>query len=326
MQPGAGSRAEKGYAVKKIESMDYLFVGVTLAVGMAEAAHLAALFSGWSFGTCSGLFLGAAGIGILCFAGAGIRALVKGSREERGIRLRLPERVEGILWGITGFLFLSQLVFLCLEGAFYRRGDIMVETVGSFLDSDGIYRVNPLTGNPYREGLPLRLKILCLPTLYGSLCRLTGLEPWAVVRRVVPVLTLFGCFGALGLLGRSLFPEDSDSPVSGRRKRACFMLVAALLLWVESSARGTEGFCLLYCGAEGTTIRNCVLMPWLFSLCIRRKWGLVPLCILAEACITWTFYGLGACAAVAAGMALAGLGQRIFLAGLKGGRKSGREL
>lgn len=85
------------------------------------------------------------------------------------------------------------------------------------------------------------------------------------------------------------------------------MAAAALLLWVESSAPGTEGFGLLYCGAGGLSIRNCVLMPWLFSLCIRKKWFLTPLCILAEACIAWTFYGLGACVAVAAGMALAGM-------------------
>lgn len=294
--------------MKKIENIDYLYIGITLAIGLAEGAHLAALFSGWSFVRCSELFLGAAALGLLCGGAAGLFCLAgKVRRGEKILRLGPPRRVEAVLWAVVAVLFASQLAFVWLEGASYRRGDILAETVGSFLASDGIYQVNPLTGNPYTEGLPLRIQILCLPTLYGSLCRLTGLSPWTMVGQAAPAAVLLFCYGALILLGRSLFPDNPSSGVSAGRKRACFMAAAALLLWVESSAPGTEGFGLLYCGAGGLSIRNCVLMPWLFSLCIRKKWFLTPLCILAEACIAWTFYGLGACVAVAAGMALAGM-------------------
>ena len=52
--------------MKKIENIDYLYIGITLAIGLAEGAHLAALFSGWSFVQCSELFLGAAALGLLC--------------------------------------------------------------------------------------------------------------------------------------------------------------------------------------------------------------------------------------------------------------------
>lgn len=173
-----------------------------------------------------------------------------------------------------------------------------METVGSFLASDGIYQVNPMTGMAYTEGVPLRLKILCLPGLYGSLCRLTGLRPGTVVWRIVPAAVLFGCYTAYALLGKALFPQD-------RRKRACFLLVVSALLWAGAYSYGMDGFGVLCCGWQGLTIRNCVLLPWLLSLCIRKRWAWAILCVLGEACMVWTFYGCGACLAVAVGMALA---------------------
>lgn len=56
---------------------------------------------------------------------------------------------------------------------------------------------------------------------------------------------------------------------------------------------GLEGFGLLHGGFQGVTIRNAVLMPYLFGLCLRRKWKLAILAILAESCLVWTLYGAG---------------------------------
>ena len=176
----------------------------------------------------------------------------------------------------------------------------MVETVESFLVSDGIYQVNPMTGMPYAEGMPLRLKILCLPTLYGSLCRWTGLEPGLMVQRIVPMAVLLGSYGAFSLLGRTLFPQEG-------RMRALFLLLVSALMWAGAYAYGMEGFDLLCSGWRGVSIRGGVLLPWTASLCLRRKWPGVCLCVLAEACTVWTFYGCGACLAMAAGLAAAGL-------------------
>ena len=65
-----------------------------------------------------------------------------------------------------------------------------------------------------------------------------------------------------------------------------------------------DGFNVLFAGWRGVSIRNAVLIPYTVSLCIRKKYLHALLCVLAEACIVWTHYGLGACLVVILGMAL----------------------
>lgn len=294
--------------VKKNTFEDLLISGGIIIIGLAEAAHLAALLLELSFAECSRLLAGLAGAALACgavlwlarrhrAAKAGTGALGRGGiqpTEGRG------DRPEMVLYGMFLAVAASQLIFICMGDTMYRERDMTVETVGSFLASDAVYQVDPMTGMPYLKGMPLRWKILCLPTLYGSLCRLTGLRPELVVWTIVPVAVLLGCYAAFAVLGKALFPE------SGRR-RACFLLAVAVLLWVGAYGYGMDGFGVLCCGWRGTTIRNAMLLPWTLSLCIRKKWPGVLLCALAEACIVWTLYGLGASVAVAAGMALAQL-------------------
>lgn len=280
---------------------DFFLMAVTALIGLAEMAHLAAVFLKWPFSRCAlffGCLAGAAGVlgfGLLFFvlrkrcAGTG-RALVR------------PALPEALLYAFFAALALSQLIFLCAGNTMYRGGDMTAETVGSFLAADSVYRVNPLTGAPYTGGIPLRLKILCLPSLYASLCRWTGLRPAALVQTAVPVAVWFGSYVSFYVLACSFFPDDAARPRQ-RRRRACFMAVVALLLWAGSYREGMDGFGILFAAWRGAVIRNVVLMPWLVSLCLRRKWLCAMLCIMAEACITWTWYGCGACAAVAFGMA-----------------------
>jgi hypothetical protein len=103
---------------------------------------------------------------------------------------------------------------------------------------------------------------------------------------MVPILTLVAAYLAYRSLARALF--------SGRRfLEYLFFVLTALLIFVGDYGYGMEGFGLLHAGFQGTTIRMAIMMPWLFGLCLRRKWRLVPLVLLAEACIVWTLYGLG---------------------------------
>ena len=150
-------------------------------------------------------------------------------------------------------------------------------------------------------------------TLYGSLCRWTGLEPGLMVQRIVPMAVLLGSYGAFSLLGRTLFPQEG-------RMRALFLLLVSALMWAGAYAYGMEGFDLLCSGWRGVSIRGGVLLPWTASLCLRRKWLGVCLCVLAEACMVWTFYGCGACLAMAAGLAAAGLLCRKLTGRARGGR------
>lgn len=287
--------------MKKICLGDCLMVGVVTLIGLAEAVHLAALFLKWNITRCAIVW---GGLSVLAVLGGVLFVLL--FRKKWGLTMNFkrekPGRTAKILYGIFIILLISQLIFIWLGDNSYRQGDMTLEAVQSFLASDGIYRVNPMTGAPYTAGMPLRLKILCLPTLYAGICKITGLSAEFAVRTLIPTITLINCYVAFGILAGSLFPAGEDQAYG---KRACFLAAAALLLWVGTYRYGMDGFDLLYCGWRGVTIRNCVLIPWLISLCIRRKWLSALLCILAEACMVWTLYGCGWCLFLAAGMAVA---------------------
>lgn len=261
-----------------------------MVIGAAEAAHLCGVFFHRPFSECTVIFgvLGAGAVGL-----AALDAL-------RRPRISAPAKAraeKGLLF-LFAVLVLSQILFITVGKNVSVQGDMTVETVGSFLRSNAVYQVNPLTGRAYVEGLPIRLEILCLPTLYAALSGIFHIRHDVLVLYVMPVITLLCCYGAYGCLAKSLFPED-------RRKRFLFLALTALLVWIGSYSRGMDGFGLLYSGWQGVTIRNTVLIPYGISLCLRKKYAYLPLCVLAEMCIAWTLYGMGTCLAVILGMLMA---------------------
>lgn len=282
---------------------DALLTGELILTGLAVAAHVTAVFTGQSFSRCTILFVELMGAALLLaavlFLFRGV-ALRKKKEEEQSPAeaVNRPDFTEKLLLVIFWILVAAQLFYLLWNAGVYAAGDMTVETVGSFLETDGIYRVNPMTGQAYTVGIPSRLKILCLPTLYGIFCRLSGLSPESVVTTAVPVWVFVSSYAAFFCVGKSLFPES-------RKKRICFMITVVILMWAGRGFHSMDGFSLLYCGYRGVTVRNLVLIPYLLSLCLRKRWIMVLLCILAEACIVWTFYGLGACLLTAAGLILA---------------------
>lgn len=289
---------------------DCLVAGLTVVTGLAEAAHLCAVFMKMPFSRCGILFGGmcillgclsllVCGLGKSRSAGQAVREVESGYTHKMGPRFHKNGynwgKAEKVLAGLLGGLVIFQVIFLLAGWGRYLQGDMTVETVGSFLYTDAVYEVNPLTGDVYQGGMPARLKILCLPSLYGMLCRIFALDPRTVVWTVFPLVTLVCSYGAFSCVGRCLFPGD-------RKKVLCFLAVIALLLWAEAYWFGMDGFGLLYSGWRGAVIRNLVLLPWLVSLCLRRKWRAVLLCVAAESCMVWTLYGLGVCAFVAVGL------------------------
>ena len=293
---------------------DALLAGWTAVIGIGEATHLAAAFFGFSLDRCCLLFGGL----ILALTGASAAFLIcrgrknrgkshgnsygnnhgKRDGESRGVnRAFSAVRREGagfFLAAAVG-LFLLQMGYLLFSGNVYVGGDITAETVAGFLADNGVYQTNPLTGLPYSEGLPERLRILCLPTLYSVLCRMFSLTPRVLLWRVIPCFTLILCYCAYSCVGRCLFP---DSP--GRRY--FFLAAVGLLLWVSCLTPGMDGFGVLFCGYRGVVFRNAVLVPWLFSLWLRQKRKLTVLCMLAEICLVWTLYGAGVCLLITAGL------------------------
>ncbi len=267
---------------------DAWLIGEIAVIGVAEAAHLGCVFAGWSFSREATVFGIAAGV----LALAGLAAAFF-PRAGKGLgpflrRFRQGSRQELVLLLLFGVLVLSQVVYILSGKGIYCDGDMTAETVGSFLYTDRVYEVNPMTGADYVGGVPLRLKILCLPGLYGALCRLFALQPAEVVWKAIPLATLAGGYCAFSCLGRCLFAEDG-------KKRYCFLVLTALLVWAGKYALWMDGFGILCSGWRGVVIRNTVLVPYAVSLCLRRRWVPVVLCIAAEACIAWTLYGAGIC-------------------------------
>lgn len=286
---------------------DSVLVGGIVIIGLTEAVHLWAVVLGQPFSACVRVFL--CGLAVLLLAAILLIATEKlrqrrnpaYAREVEKMRVRKamtksrPESTGRILYTIFGVMVLLQLIGLPGRQESYLIGDMTVETVNTMLATDTIYRFNPMTGQPYVLGMPTRLKLLCLPTLYAILCELFGMNASYLVWRVVPVLVLLGSYLAFATVAKALFP-------AGHKQRALFLVLVALLMWVGTNAYGMDGFGLQYTAWRGVSLRAGILLPYTFGLLLRKRWRPVPLCVLAEACIVWTLYGMGACLVVTSGM------------------------
>lgn len=295
--------------MQEFSRADSVLVGGMVIIGLAEAAHLGAVVLGRSFSDCVKLFM--LGLLLLLFVSAIMVAL--GKRLERHDKLFVRENnrqkikkamttdshqtENRVIFFVFGLIVLIQLLMLVTEQKIYPTGDMTAETVNSMLTTNGIYGVNPLTGQAYTTGIPMRLKILCLPTLYAIICEIFGMSASQVVWTLVPALTLLGSYLAFFTVAKALFPAEA-------KKRGIFMVIVALLLWMGDYLYGMDGFAVQYAGFRGVSIRMAILLPYTFGLVIRRKWRLVLLCVLAEASIVWTLYGMGACLFAATGMIL----------------------
>lgn len=292
---------------------DELLTGGILLTGLAAAAHLGAMVCGWSVSAVTKLFalmllalllvsLGILGVAVLLdkrtktpgkqgMESADGKKAAAGSFGKKAAdwwksQLTSCSRKEAVVLGISVVILLYQVGCILLPTKVYVDADLTLETVKSFQLSDQLYALNPLNGLPFQEGLPSRLKILCLSTLYTMLSSLFSVDAEVLVWRAVPVMVLCGSCLAYISLGRILFPEN-------RLNRRLFLAFVLLLFCVGDYLYGMEGFGLLHGGWQGTTIRNAVLLPWLLGLVIRKKWVLILGVILVEACIVWTTYGAG---------------------------------
>ena len=294
---------------KRDSFADIVVLCFIMMIGAAEAAHLSGVFFHRTVLACTVIFrvlavlFAAVLVIFIIFRRFGI--LLKEKMREKGSRLLTGEKILLVLFA---FFAVSQILFMLIGKNVYVQGDMTVETVRSFLHTNALYQVNPMTGRAYEDGLPSRLEVLCLPTLYASLSSIFRIRADVLILQVVPVITLLCCYGAYICLAKGLFPEE-------RNKQLCFLAAVAFLLWIGSCGYGMDGFGLLFSGWRGVTIRNTVLIPYTISLCLRKKYIYLPLCILAEVCIVWTFYGLGACVLVILGMVLTRFLRRRFGAG-----------
>ncbi len=283
---------------------EILPAGFCVLIGVAQVCHLAAVFLGWSV-SCTAL-LWVAVLSALTVAGVIVlvtsrnrQTSTKGSRSVGAWKMS-----EQLLAGAFVLSVVFQIIMIMTGDKSCNTGDMTLEMVRTNLAQDQVYRMNPLTGQPYTAGVPIRIKILCLPNLYTFICRLTGLDAELVVCRLMPVMLLVVSYFAYSALGKILFGSD-------RKGRLLMLFVISVLFWCGDYMDVMDGFLLLHSGYRGVSVRNGILLPLTLGMCLKKKWKVSVLAILAEACIVWTLYGLGACVLVVVVMLLIDLWIRV---------------
>ena len=213
----------------------------------------------------------------------GIKRIGKQIRDSRFLRLF---KVYPFLYISIGLFIASQMIWYFWMHTPYLKNDITGEIVQTILATDSLYSVNPMTGAPFTDGMPLRLKILVFPTLIATICDVTGLSVQVVTYSVLPTVILYLSYLVYGLFASYLFPGEG-------KKQAMFMLFVALIYQFGSYAQTMDSFLLFFRGYQGAAFRAGVILPYALLCCLKKKWKKVILCALAEVCAVWTLYGLG---------------------------------
>lgn len=263
--------------------------GFCVWIGIAEVAHLGAVFLKQSVTWMAVVLWGLTAF--LCIVSVGMILFERKRKEGKRI-VREPEtagkNTVQILAGILGLSVIFQVIMIMAGPESYRDGDMTLETVQTFLTQNAIYQANPLTGRAYEGGIPLRLKILCLPSLYAASAKLTGVDVSMIVGGIFPVVVLIGSYLSYGSLAKVLFKKD-------KRAQLVMLILVSVLIWCGDYMVSMDGFQLLHCGYRPTAVRGGILVPFTLSMCLQKKWKSAILAILAEACIVWTLYGMGVC-------------------------------
>lgn len=288
---------------------DFLLTGVLISVGITEAAHLYGVYGGASV-TRSMRLMG------VCFILAAVLSVFICVRRSF-LNRKLPVYQDSVSQrGYAGqtavyigfaavIVFVIEFIMIQVSDNIYLDGDMTVETVNTFIETDAFYSVNPLTGAAYTQGLPSRLKILCLPSLYTFFVKTFHMSSAVVVWRAVPAFVFICSVAAYKNLADTIFfigdTKGKDKEID-YKKRNMFLLFVAAIFLIGDYMYGVDGFLALESGFRGVAVRGLVLIPYTISLTLRKKWIPVILCIIAEACITWTFYGAGVCLFIAFGL------------------------
>lgn len=271
-------------------------LGLIASLGISEAVHILGIFKKVSLQTCGKLW----GIllAVICVVSLVVVFFLYKKQKDKFCLLKVP----ALSYSAIPFLFIGlllvQALFIFCTKPIAISGDITVETTRSFICEDGIYKVLPLTGRANENLIPMRYSVLCLPTVYAMLSQLFGQDAELVVCHVAPVVILLVSYLGFYYLSGVLFGTEAA------QKRYMFLVVVALFVWFSDGSFASNGFGLLHGGYLGTTIRNMILVPYAFSVTLQKQWWKAILCIFAEACIVWTFWGLGVCAVVFAGIGL----------------------
>ena len=259
----------------------WIVTGLWVLLGCAEAAHLITLITDRSLQTYTTL------CGAFCLAGLLAYLIILGGwyrrqKGNRNVQIRFCFSPYMIVFAITAGLTIYHFV----RGYVPDLEDAVYEIVTGNVQSGSIMTVHPFLGTETSAGMPLRMQILGLSSLYSALVTISQQSQYMILCKVVP-LVVWG----ISLLIYSAFAEKLF--FGNIHKRWAFLSLVAGMYLLTGTSEGMAGYRLLYAGFCGETIRGVLLLPYTLYVCWQRKWLLAVLAIVVEACLVWTTYGVG---------------------------------
>lgn len=201
--------------------------------------------------------------------------------------------VKAFIW-LAALAVLTGVVIVTFGLRVNTTGDETLEAVRIFLKGNVMYTLDPLTGSPYAEGVPMRYKILCLPGLYAVMSQAFGTSPDTILFNIMPAFWFVSGLCAMFSISKSLFAGKENEVF----KRSVFMISVILFVFATDLSSYAQGFAVLSQMWTGTAIRIWVLIPFMLYLLFEKKYIFALLPVLCEAFICRTQYGIGFCACI----------------------------
>ncbi|MCR4792632.1 MAG: hypothetical protein K5871_07770 [Lachnospiraceae bacterium] len=219
-------------------------------------------------------------------------ASVESTHEESDTGMKLSENKNSSTWIFFSLaVILSFICFVTIVWGVRTNsiGDETLETVVNFLDKGEMYGTDPLTGMPYREGIPNKQKILCIPGMYAVMCEAFGTPPRLLLESLMSGFWfLSGLFAFVALSG-VLFKGRKDELFV----RSAFVSCAILFVYASDLSLYSQGFAVFSAMWSPNAIRIWLLVPVLLFLLMDRKYVLAFLPVMCEVFICRTTYGIG---------------------------------
>ena len=166
-------------------------------------------------------------------------------------------------------------------------GDQTLETVVSFVSTDHIYSVDPLTGLQYLNDYPFRLALQCLPFFYSVLSRIFNITPIVLTWHIMPVFWLICGYCTIIRISDSIFKKTS--------LKILIFLCFEFLLWCNDAAYGATGFNIFHAGYNSVVVLELLLVYWTLGTLFSHNTYATILAIAIEPLVASTRFGLGAC-------------------------------
>lgn len=271
-----------------------LFIWI-IFIGIGEVANVFGSFLGKSFDDCYkiycllNMFLA---IAVIVY---GLITIINKKRKKnemasKEVKCSQFDKEFAFMVAIIFGLFVGYVFYVISFGRVLLQGNLDMELANTIISSNSFYKVNPMTGSEYMIGVPNRIKLLCLPAIYAFAARLLHLPVRDICLVIIPITGAVLSMLAYTSVSNVLFMENAW------KKKAMFIIAVMLVLFFSGYCQGIEGFGLLFSVWRGSYIRMGVLFPFSLSLTLRKKWFFVLACVVCEACICWTLYGIGICA------------------------------